>query len=260
MKPSCLLVTALALLSSCHFGGTFGSGPLIAGSGVRIEAERVTSDYRRIDLRIPAQCRVRVGEGPEMRIAGDDNLLPLITTEVDGETLVIAMPPGNSYRPEARLEIDIATPELEALHVKGSADVEVDGIQGEEFEASVSGSGDLRLRGSAEQLRGAVHGSGDVDMDVDAGTLVLSVAGSGDFRAAGRAERLEATISGSGEMDLGQLEAREVWLRISGSGDMSVWATERLEIDVSGSGDVRYRGHPSVQKRVRGSGDVDAVH
>jgi hypothetical protein len=254
-------VLLLASLSACslHFGGTFGSGPLIDGSGLRIEVERSAPDFRRIDLRIPAQCRVRVGEGPELRIAGDDNLLPLLTTEVEGETLVIAMRPGNSYRPEIRLEIDIATPELEALHVKGSGDVEVDGIHGAEFEASVSGSGDLRLRGEAGRFSSTVMGSGDVDLQVEAGELVLSVSGSGDFSALGLAERLEAAISGSGDMDLGRLEAREAHLRISGSGDMHVWATERLEIDVSGSGDVSYRGHPRVQQRVRGSGDVYSV-
>jgi DUF4097 and DUF4098 domain-containing protein YvlB len=117
----------------------------------------------------------------------------------------------------------ISVPSLTAVVIEGSGDVEVKGLNGENFSASIDGSGDLRV--------------------------------------IGHTKKLEANIEGSGDMDLSGLESEEAKVSIDGSGDIRVRCSAVLTATVSGSGDINYLGSPpKTNISVSGSGDVRPVH
>ena len=205
-------LAALAL-SACSISWSFSG---VEGSGIRAEEIREVPEFASIALRAAVDVTVEVGSPASITIAGDDNLVPLLETEVRGNELVIRS--DQNLAPRVGLSVRVTTPELGAFSISGSGDVEIEGLEREHFEAAISGSGTLEARG--------------------------------------RVDRLEATISGSGDMRLGELSAREAEARISGSGDMELHVEELLEYSVSGSGDIRYRGAARVEGKVAGSGSI----
>jgi len=224
MSPRQIFATSigfLLLLTSCiivvdEHGFNFRDG--IRGSGNRVQEERGVPSFTGIELSVPADVLVTIGESSSITLSGDDNLLPLVETDVRRGKLVITDARGKNLRFRERLEIRIVTPSLARFEVEGNGDVEIRGLHGETFDASIEGSG----------------------------TIV----------AAGTVDILKASIEGSGDLRLVNLQAREASVSIEGSGEIGVNASETLRYSIEGSGDIRFEGTPHVSGGVQGSGNV----
>ena len=86
-----------------------------------------------------------------------------------------------------------------------------------------------------------VRGSGDLDAEVPAAaTLSASVAGSGDLALRGSASSCEITISGSGDVAARSLEcATTTEVAVHGSGDATLQGkTKSCKFEIHGSGDI----------------------
>jgi hypothetical protein len=161
---------------------------------------------------------VKVGPPQAMSLQGDDALLAFLETRVESGTLVIDL--DSQYQPGQTFEIQVGTESLKSVDLSGSANVEVEGVTGTNFDVLLSGSGNISARGSADVLAVQLAGSGNVRMD--------------------------------------ELHSREAKVSISGSGDVSVDAKEKLAITISGSGSVGYRGSPLLEQHISGSGSVSS--
>ncbi len=209
--------------------------PGLDGSGRVVTEPRHVTGFDQIDIEDSFDVEITVGPAYDVRIAGDDNLLPYVRTEVRGRTLHVEE--TREFDPTDDIRITISTPELTGLSSSGSSDVRATGVRASGFDASVSGSGRLVADG-------------------DFGDLSASVSGSEALLMRGTADDIDAGISGSGDLDLGQVAARSAAVRVSGSGDAVVRVGETLQANVSGSGGVRYHGSPRVESSVSGSGSV----
>jgi hypothetical protein len=194
-------------------------GPRVRGNGVPAEETRAVGTFGAIHARGSFDVEVTVrSAGPyELRLVGDENILPHVKTFIEDDTLRLEMESGR-YSSEQPLHVELSVPDLRLFRLSGSGDIAVEGLDNGAFEARISGSGNMRV--------------------------------------SGRTDKLKATISGSGDMRLYELEAREASASISGSGNIWTHATEVLEVHISGSGDVRYKGSPSTDASVSGSGSV----
>ncbi|HET9581367.1 MAG TPA: head GIN domain-containing protein [Gemmatimonadota bacterium] len=210
----------------------------VRGTGHRIAQTRDVPEFDRVSVSGDFEVRIVAGAAPGVRLEGDDNLLPLLETEVDGGTLRIL--PQRSLRPVERVLIEIETPRLAGVEASGSSNVRVTGIRSTAFDASVSGSGSVHAEGSF-------------------GHLTTSVSGSGNVLGRGEAETITVRVSGSGDVDLLAVRARSAEVDGSGSGDVAVHVTERLDVSLSGSGDVRYAGSPAVRSSTSGSASVRRI-
>lgn len=195
--------------------------PVLVGSGKPASVERAPPPFERIALRSAENVEVRVGGKTSVKVSGDDNLLELVETRVEGDTLVIES--RGSYRTKTPLLVEVQLPSLRHFALDGSADARLSGIRGER--------------------------------------LGVELNGSGDIEASGEVGELEVEVNGSGDADLGELRAKRVEAELNGSGDIDVAASEELRAEINGSGDIRYRGAPAkLRSEVNGSGDVEAVH
>ena len=220
-----LVVLALGLsLTSCVFvngrpyGLDFDRRTRLQGSGQSAEESRDPGDFHAVELGVPAEVHVVVGDGPRVVLRGDDNLLSKVETEVRNGRLEIETARGYRLRFRDGLSLEIHCPQLTSFEVEGSGDVRVEAID-------------------AEHLR-------------------LSIEGSGTVVAAGTATALDASIEGSGELRLGELRSREASVSIEGSGEVDLSVAERLRYSIEGSGDIRYRGNADVTGEIEGSGSV----
>jgi len=193
-------------------------GPFsIRGSGVAASEERAVGAFQKLSISGGARVHVTVGPPVSLRIRTDDNLLPHVITEVDGDTLKVHMESG-SYSFRVPLEVTVSVPELHGFSVGGSARAEITGLHGGGFSISIAGSGRIQAEGSVDQL--------------------------------------QVGISGSGRLDLYAVAAEQASVRISGSGNIQLQAREKLEARISGSGNIQYRGRPAITARISGSGSL----
>lgn len=215
LSPILLPVSTLLLSSAC---GASWSYREVQGSGTRAEETRQVGDFHSVSLRTPGEVLVEVGPPPSISITTDDNLLALISTQVSSGDLIIE---SKSIRTTQRPRFHITTPRLDAFRISGSARVRIRGVDEKKFEARISGSGDMEIDGTVEQL--------------------------------------DVSISGSGELDLGKLEAEEADVRISGSANVRLAVTRTLHYQISGSAKISYSGDARATGSVAGSGSVSVT-
>jgi hypothetical protein len=234
-----LLAAAVALFtlgcSRMFHGGWFGFG--VRGSGVEKTEQRDIGAFTAIDVGGAYELEVVCGQSPRLEITGDDNILPLIKTEVRGGTLVIES--RENINPKLTLRLKIGTQDLERLESSGASDVKI---------AQVNNNA----------LRIETSGAGSVVADVRTKTLTVETSGAGDVRASGQTDTFSIETSGAGKVRAKDLQAQRVTVRISGAGDAEVTALQELNARVSGAGDVTYYGNPSVvNQEVSGAGSVN---
>jgi len=189
----------------------------VEGSGKLTSEVRPVGSFSEVGVTGGIQAEISIGPVARVELAGDDNLIPLVLTEVDGDHLKI----GNrkNMRPTVPMVARVSASKLGAV--------------------DLSGSGTVTLHGLHQD------------------SLTLHVSGSGMVRGDGAVRQLQVDVSGSGELKLEQLPAERVRVTVSGSGSVTVVASQALDIHISGSGSVTYRGDPAdVKTAVTGSGRV----
>lgn len=238
-------VSALGPLTACAGQETVyssGHGPRIEGSGQAGEQRRSLPAFSRLRLEDSFDVVARAGSAPQATVRTDDNLLDLVETVVENDTLVLRYKRNASFRSRLPLQVQVQYSRLQAADIRGSGDLLLEGPRGDALQVAISGSGDLRLHNA--QLK----------------QLTVSISGSGDVSASGQTDTLQASIAGSGDLNTLALQAREATVSIAGSGDAKVHASEALTVSIAGSGDVRYSGKPGrVNRRIVGSGEVSAL-
>ncbi len=233
-----LLVLVAASLLACDVSSMPGLGPRIRGSGVAGTEQRRVEPFDAVSVGADFEVSIRVAPETSVTLTGDDNLLPMVRTEVRDGTLHIEA--TRLYTARRGIRVSLTTPSLRAVSVSGSSSVDARRFRADSFRAAVSGSGSLLAEG-------------------DAGSLDVIISGSGDAMLAGSADRVTAAVSGSGDLHLLELRARTAQVSVTGSGSAALLATEQLDASVSGSGAVWYSGTPRVTRRVTGSGTVEPM-
>jgi hypothetical protein len=226
--------------------GDIGNGAGgVKGSGKIVTESREVSGFDAVSLEYPAKVTIHQGKAESVTLKGDDNLLPQILVEVDGDTLRIDSSErswGDRVSPSQPLEVEITVKDLRQVHFPSAGSLTVEKLTTDSLEISVSGAGDIALR------------------DLDAGSLDIALSGAGSVDADGTADKLNVRISGAGEFKGGDLHSQTAETHISGMGSATVWVDKELDASISGAGSVNYYGDPtSVQEQISGAGDVKGL-
>jgi hypothetical protein len=242
MKPANPYLIGVCILTALFVSGCIiidldgCASKKVKGSGNVVSETRQVPEFDKIHLKGTGKAFVTKGNIPSVEIKTDDNILPIINTEVRDGKLIVSHKDYN-LKPTT-LNYFFKVKNLNAVAVSGSADLIGDNkLVSDNFTADISGSGDMRL-------------------DLEVGYLESDISGSGSMHFSGKTDVLDASITGSGDMDALDLEAKKVSLKITGSGDCEVNASETLRVKITGSGDVKYKGSPQISQKVTGSGKV----
>jgi hypothetical protein len=188
------------------------------GSGHLATNQRAVGEFHTLQVRGSAQVDVTVGTSASLELTWDDNLLPLVSTEVRDGVLFLE-PEGGSFSSDHPLVAKLTTSKLGEFTLKGSGKARISGLQETSFR-----------------------------IDID---------GSAQVVATGAAQAVTVSVSGSGDLDLRQVAAERASVDIKGSGKARVHASESLEGRISGSGEIRYSGSAKlVHASVAGSGQI----
>ena len=211
----------------------------VVGSGVIKTETREVGGFHGVALSVPARLELRQGAREALAITGDDNVLPLIRTEVDKGVLKIRWADDDTYATRNReITIVVDAKTLDAITLGGSGQIFAAQIKTATLDARIGGSGQIIIAA------------------LDADTARVTIGGSGKMSAAGRSGTLEATLAGSGELLAAKLETRHARATLHGSARATVWAKETLKATIAGSAEVIYYGKPAVSQTIAGSGSV----
>jgi hypothetical protein len=215
MRKATLLIIVAALvaaLSACHFGrGVKGSG------NIKIE-KRDLAAFKAIDTTGAYEVEVMCQKPASFEIETDDNILPLIKTDVRDGVLYVTS--EERYNPSRAVTVRIGLPELTTVSSRGAGEVTIE--------------------------------------DAKSDDLKIASMGAASIKAAGKVRSATISSSGAGDIDANRLEAEKARVTVAGAASVSVYATEQLDVSVAGVGSVTYGGNPkTVNKSVSGIGSVN---
>lgn len=85
------------------------------------------------------------------------------------------------------------------------------------------------------------------------------LSGSGDIQLKGVANECHINLDGSGDILLSKMKSLQAEVQLNGSGSVEIHAAKKLKVDLNGSGDVDYSGNPEVEENINGSGSVSKI-
>ncbi len=244
MKRIAVIVLLIASLALAGCGTiTFGDvGNRVVGSGNVIKETRPVTGFTSIALTCFGDVQLTQGDADSLVIEAEDNILPMLVSEVQGTQLVLKTRPNTSYSTTRGVRFIITVKDLKALQSSASGNVDAGQIKTGSFNLELNGSGNVTLAGlQASSLTVELTGSGDADI------------------RAGSADQLTASLHGSGDFSAPNLQSQTAQVTATGSGSATVWAKTTLSATVNGSGDVKYYGSPAVNQNVTGSGRVRSL-
>jgi Putative auto-transporter adhesin, head GIN domain len=206
-----LFVTCIAITGGCKFNRG------LAGSGVRKSEKRDLKSFNAIDTRGAYEIDVTCRKPANFEIEADDNILPLIKSEVrDGILFVTNDQP---YHSEKSVMLRIMLPDLNSVVSHGAGQIKI--------------------------------------ADANSNDLKIESTGAASINAAGKVKSVSISSTGAGEVDTSKLQAEKAKVDATGAANVDVFASDQLDVTVSGAGSVTYSGNPkTVNKKVNGIGSV----
>jgi hypothetical protein len=119
-----------------------------------------------------------------------------------------------------RLKVTVIAPQIPAVFLKGSGDIELNGLQQP--------------------------------------ALAVNLTGAGNIEGNGKVDTLTITGRGAGNIDFSDVEARDATVRASGAGNVEIAATGKVDVAMSGVGNISLHKKPAqLTSSLSGIGSID---
>ena len=212
MRKVALLLLIALLVSGCHHGRMNS----IKGSGNRQTQKREIAPFTSIQTEGAFTIEVACQKDVSLEVEGDDNILPLVTTEVKNNVLRLSTKGSSS--PSEPVRIKISVPNLEVLNVSGAGKIDIKGLNNENFAIDADGAPTINVSGSTKMVN--IH------------------------------------TNGAGKINTYNLNAARAIVNSNGAAEVELDVDEQLDVTVNGPSSVTYKGDPVVNKNVNGPGKV----
>jgi hypothetical protein len=154
-----------------------------------------------------------------LTITADDNILPLLSSEVRDGELKLGVKNLASIEETKQIRYRLTVKGLTGLSLVGDAEADVRKLATTQLKASITGDGSIRIDGTAD------------DQSI--------------------------TILGDGKYDGTGLESKTATVSITGDGKLDLAVSEKLDVKILGDGKINYTGDPAITKSIIGDGRID---
>ncbi|MEI7895683.1 MAG: head GIN domain-containing protein [bacterium] len=229
-----LFIGMASLFASCNVtGGVHGNG--------NIQKEtRKLSGFEALEVSGAFDIILKQGATEEVIVEADNNLLPLIRTEVVGGTLTIeTRKPINHV---TVMKVYVTLKDLKRVDVSGAVDITTDGrITTDELSIDASGASDSQLNLAVKKLK-------------------LECSGASKIKFSGYSSDVNMELSGASDIFAYDFLVETYDIGISGAGNAQLNVSKKLRADISGAGSVKYKGSPAeVDQSISGAGSIRKV-
>lgn len=201
-------------------------------------------DFDQVTLGGADDVKVIYGRDFAVSATGPQDAIDALDIQQDGSALVVTRKEEKGWKigwdkQKASALVTVTMPLIRSATLSGAGDLTIASATPEDsFDAKLSGSGTMTIENSRAKA-------------VD-----LSLTGAGNLKVRGTADTLNAHLSGSGSMDAVALAAREVTVSLTGAGNIAASASELATGTLSGVGNVDIAGAARCAVRKSGVGDV----
>ena len=138
MQNRCLLAMAVVLLvlTGCS---------VVSGSGQVASETRQVSGFTGIDLSGVGEVIIEQGQSESLTIEADDNVLPVLTSEVEDSVLRLDRKPRNTVTTRNPIRYRVTLQDLTSLELSGSGSVSAENLRVNALRVDISGSGTIKL-------------------------------------------------------------------------------------------------------------------
>jgi len=154
-----------------------------------------------------------------LTITADDNILPLVTSEViDGELKLGPKNFGN-LKPTEGIRYKLTVTGIRELSLTGDATADVRKLAIDRLSTSIMGDAKIRIDGTADEQ--------------------------------------EISITGDGTYDGRDLTSKAAKVSITGDGKLDIDVSDTLDVHILGDGNINYTGDPQVSRSIIGDGHIN---
>jgi len=182
------------------------------------------------------------GEVESLEIEAEDNILPELTSDVRGSTLVLGYQEKfwrKSVIPIKEIHYILTVTDLTQITFNGAAVLEMETLETPSLAININGAGQVTI--------------GDLTAD----SVSVTIKGTGSVSLSGEVFTQSIEIDGAGNVRNDDLRTSTTSIEVNGLGNAKVWATESLDIKISGGGVLDYYGSPTVTQDINGAGDIN---
>lgn len=190
----------------------------VKGSGVAASETRAVASFDSIDATGVGKLKLRIGDNESLTVKADDNILPLIKTEVKDGVLTLSTKGATLSKTD--IVFEITARRIKRLENSGTVSIDASGFNGGELSVETSGVGSIKLNGRVDSFKAELSGVGSLEADALTADRVdtnLSGVGSAHVRAE---KSLRANVSGVGSLSW-KGAATDVSTNVSGIGRVS---------------------------------------
>ena len=195
---------------SINFKGEKGSGKIAT-------EQRDVKGFKAIEVGGAFLVEIAAQKDFSVEVEADDNLLPLIKTEVDDGVLKIES--EGRLSPTGQIKVRISAPDINSLDVSGAANLTLNNVKNSAITVDSSGAAKIKITGETTKLA------------ID--------------------------VSGASKIDADKLKASNANVDASGASHVEINVSDELSVDASGASRIVYSGTPSaVHKKTSGASSV----
>lgn len=222
-----VLTTIGCVLAAAMLGGcAFQMGPIsaVVGSGKsRAEARKLPA-FLRIEVGNAIQVEFTQGPAKPAEVSADDNVLPLVKTEVSQGTLKIGT--KGSVTTHNPIRVRLWNPDLVGVDLSGASRFSSPAVNTTRLAAQVSGASTVRIGSlTAKQLEVTLSGASSASIEGKASKAVVSASGASRFEG---------------------LTIEDAKLAASGASHVKTHVTQTIDASASGASSIKYSGSPKV--------------
>jgi hypothetical protein len=212
---------------------------VIRGSGHKVRESREMPAFDGVQVRSGMRATVEIGPRGPIEIEADDNLMPLIETQVADGRLEIRFRRMSNVWSSGEVRVKVRAPAIRYLGASGGSEIRAELEPVDDLEIEASGGAEVHARG------------------IDAAELSASGSGGSHLDLAGTARKVTLHMSGGTDVKAARLAARSV--RVSGSGGSTaeIRASDSIRGELSGGTDVHLIGNASSRVSTSGGSSVD---
>lgn len=225
-----------ALLAICFASCVDFDVKTIVGSGnVKKENRKIEGNFTKVSASRGLDVEIEQSDATSVVVEADDNLLPHITTRVEGNTLIITSD-YNSYTNVTAKKVVVKMPKIEGLSAEsGSNLTSANNLRSEDLELSTASGANMKVVVEADDL--TAESSSGSQLEVTGKAIDFATASS----------------SGSG-IEAGGLLANDVSADASSGSHILVHPIVKLDGKASSGGSVIYNNDPKSFTKDESSG------
>jgi len=198
----------------------------VKGNGNVTTESRTVKPFKKLEINGIFDVIITQGDVETVSVETDENLQEFIVIEQDGDELSLNTSCNVNLKKSTKMNVYVTVKNMTHLSSNGIGDVRTEN----------------QLKG--KKLSVDISGVGDVELNMNYGSLEFDYQGVGDITLKGEATKVEMDCTGVGNVNAYELNAKEVSLNQSGVGDTEIFADDVVDIDFSGVGNVHYKGNP----------------